>query len=662
MGTSGAGIMGSNIGLGDLNGDRDTMPLITPPVVVVSRDESSFVGLVSNSFNYPFQIWKVRFWLPLMRFLERSEREQRQRLLQQQQEQEEQRDNNTASSTPHKSNKKPEGSPTNTGRNLHHHHHGYKQSMSSGWAEKWNGLFPFWASNVSTPSNSSSGSNKNRGGSNFGSSGGGSSRTGAGANSNNWIRRYLGLLWVHGPTLQFLLPNVLSCIVLYPMALKLRLYHTEPTVLQSPTALYQAGFSAQMKSEDNRIKRLGNYIPHRPITLVELFSVVAAITLFFLCVSFFSRIMPPIPDQIAGNNVAKDVRLDAKLNKSYSGGNVGTGGGKSGHNHGGKKGGSSSSSAASSSLLSSTLSLESNYLQHRVWTERHSPIATENRIRVNRMVLLWRLLDIWICCGWLPRSDYLAQALGHLPSTERRLPHRLAQDLYPAGLLTPSRSDLKFPFWEKQIRDPTSFLWHLWNLATLPLLLLVVQMLYLNRTYFAISSHFSNEWALLGPVDGSMGNSVGPWDPRKKYKKDDLVVYDDFMYQAEVNQPEGRPVEPDIRDYFQDHALHELGHSSTSKIMCTAYIIQLLSTLVQASCWVGAFFYTDRTPEGLLIAVAANFIASHALSSVGTNDWNELRHINDEILGRSSIQAVLQPSSGLTTTSPASENDKNPAS
>ncbi|KAL7575141.1 hypothetical protein ACA910_000506 [Epithemia clementina (nom. ined.)] len=488
--------------------------------------------------------------------------------------------------------------------------------------------------------------------------------------------RYIGFLWTNGPTLQFLLPNVLSCLVLYPLALKLRL-HNNPdssSVLHSstPSALYQAGFSAQMKSEDNRMKRLGNYMPHRPITLFELFAIVISVTLFFLCVSFFSRIMPPIPDQIAGNNVAKDLRLDAKLNKPNSGsGDSSSSGGGSGS--GGKKGSSTLSSSSSSAshsswwsfLVSVVTSLSSSSsdasnLHAKVWTERHCPLVTENRMRVCRVVMLWRLLDIWICCGWLPRSDYLAQALGHI-SSDRRLPHRLAQDLYPGGSTRPPRSDLSNLFhqlfsWEKQIRDPTSLIWHVWNLIVIPLLLLSVQMLYLNRTYFATSSYFSTEWTLLGPVQDGIGETMGSWDSRKKYKRDDIVLYNDFMYQAEVNQPEGRPVEPDIRDYFQDYTLNEVGHVSTSKIISMAYAIQLVSALMQASCWVGAFFYTDRTPEGFLIAVAANFIASHALSSVGMNDFEELSQINDAILGRSSDVAATA-NNNIGNISNSSENN-----
>ena len=550
--------------------------------------------------TYPLQLVKVRIWLPLLRFLERSEQEQLQQLQQHRQQLQQTQYSNRNEHASSRHNNQGNSNHMNSSSSNNN-----KNSLSSLWPiHKWR-------------------------------------RRGLRSTIYRTLFHYISFLWSHGPTLQFLLPNVLSCIVLYPLAVKLRF--SKPT--HAPSALYQAGFSAQMKSEDNLIRRQGNYVPDRPIALYDLFHILMGISLFFLCVSFFSRILPPIPDQVAGHNVARDVRLDAKLSKpNYSGG-------KSSHSSG-KKGSSSSAAASSFLSLSSTSWDSSNAPQ--VWTERHCPIVSENRIHVHRRVLLWRLLDIWICCGWLPRSDYLAQALGHMSSSERRLPHRLAQDLYPAGITRPLRSDVKFRFWEKQIRDPTSFVWHVWNLIVLPFVLLAVQMLYLNRTYFSMSSWFSKEWTLIGPVEGGIGEAMGSWDPRKKYKKDDLVVYNDYMYQAEINQPEGRPVEPDIRDFFHDHTLYEVGHPSTSRLMAIANAIQLASTMLQALWWVGAFFYTDRTPEGLLIAVAANFLAAHALSTVGNNDCDELSRINDAILGRSDI---LRPKDVNNKSS--SSNNKN---
>ena len=432
-------------------------------------------------------------------------------------------------------------------------------------------------------------------------------------NVSHTLSQLTQYLWSHAPTLQYLLSNVLSYFILYPIFVYLQ-QPKEP--IPTPSALYNSGFTTQIKADDARTQRYGAYRPFNLHSVPDLFLFLLAVNFFLACTMFFARVLPPIPDQIAGNHPANDIRQEAAwLSKHY-------------YNK------SSSSTLQQTSWWrfwqggSPAAAYTSSVEADSVYTERQYSLVREHRLNVHRLVWMWRMLDIILAVGWLPRSDFLARALGHASA-----PHDRHLDFYPIGLVQPHRPDAWGRFWHKQVQDPTSFVWHVWNVLLIPTILLGVQMLYLNRQYLANASYFSTEWTLVGPasVDMTLGSTV--WDPRKKYKQNDLVVYEKYVYQAAHNQPEGRPVDPDLHDW-QGFCLNELGHAGTSDLMYRAFWLQMVSTLLQFLWWLGAFFRQSKTPDGLLLALVCNLVASHALSVVGNTDYQELSSINNAIRGR----------------------------
>jgi hypothetical protein len=80
---------------------------------------------------------------------------------------------------------------------------------------------------------------------------------------------------------------------------------------------------------------------------------------------------------------------------------------------------------------------------------------------------------------------------------------------------------------------------------------------------------------------------LSSWVWRKNFKKEDLVIHHGFLYQAALDQPERRPVEPEIRDW-QDYTLHELGPPGTSQIIAFGFAIQLTSLVLLALWWLWA--------------------------------------------------------------------------
>lgn len=75
------------------------------------------------------------------------------------------------------------------------------------------------------------------------------------------------------------------------------------------------------------------------------------------------------------------------------------------------------------------------------------------------------------------------------------------------------------------------------------------------------------------------------WDPKRRYQKGDRIAYNDAVYEAASNSPEGPPFDPFLRaahDLFRD----ELGHPSSSNVIpclsmgCVVLASMLLSAML----------------------------------------------------------------------------------
>jgi len=343
------------------------------------------------------------------------------------------------------------------------------------------------------------------------------------------------------------------------------------------------------------------------------------------CIIMYGRITLPIPDLVAGQNVLKAVRLEAKGSnaKDYSSG-------KSKHKH--HKGGSSSMSMMSG--------MPGSGGDDVAWAEKFKPISYENRFRLATQVALSRMIDAALCCAILPRTPYICRATGHCPSNPTLW--ELSTILFPAGVTEAYRSDGGFPSAFAAVRhDIGSVVAVLVSIIVISGVLLMAQLVTLNKSYLAMMGYIAGEWKL---VKNYKGTSVPPqWDPRRRYKKGDLIrAHHSFrlgsvvggggsVYMATSNSPEGRPFDLFLRathDLFRQ----ELGDGSTSRmIVAMARIQSVLITMIAA---LTAFYWmrANTTVTSLATTLVANIVALFGLVQVGFMDnRSELKSIAKEV-------------------------------
>jgi len=215
--------------------------------------------------------------------------------------------------------------------------------------------------------------------------------------------RYVNSVWVsYGPTLQFLLPVSTLCYYAW--------------ILSSPFCTQQtSGDSVSVMSTNSKTSGMEHIQPHGAYRKMERPSfdqVWFSLTVFGTLASILlcNRLFLPIPDQVAGSSVIKDVRNEAR-SKSTSSKTT--------------KGGSSGSSGKDN--------------PDAVWTERHRSITTENRVSLTLKVVLIRFLDNLLVCGILPRTSYACRATGHCSAGAQVW--QLSKVLYPAGITSALRKD-----------------------------------------------------------------------------------------------------------------------------------------------------------------------------------------------------------------------------
>ncbi len=200
-------------------------------------------------------------------------------------------------------------------------------------------------------------------------------------------------------------------------------------------------------------------------------------------------------------------------------------------------------------------------------------------------------------------------------------------------------------------------------------LLLVSQMTIMNRTYLAIMGYISGEWALVteeqdggsrrdsgvernelksrlkqwwhdffgfsakssnvAPIRRSSNETLMQWDPKRRYQKGDRIAYEDSVYEAISNSPEGPPFDPFLRaahDVFRD----ELGHPHTSHVLAclsiaSAFMATVLVTLVLF--WKNAGW--NFIP--LLLCCASTLVGGYSVTHIGKKVTDCFVEISEEI-------------------------------
>lgn len=163
-------------------------------------------------------------------------------------------------------------------------------------------------------------------------------------------------------------------------------------------------------------------------------------------------------------------------------------------------------------------------------------------------------------------------------------------------------------------------------------LLLLAQAVVLNGSYLAIMGYISGEWTLVQDPPQYF-EAPANWDPKRRYKKGDLIVHPGFgggaVYRANTNNPEGRPFDLCLRathDVFSS----ELGHASTSRVIAIATMVQMVFVGFIV-CVLLCYWLMDYSTGGLWTALLANIVACAGLATVGMTDYEELDNVANEI-------------------------------
>lgn len=434
------------------------------------------------------------------------------------------------------------------------------------------------------------------------------------------------------------------------------LAYRETTVLSVSTQNTNAIRQAAGKNGDR-----GAGIYDRMVEPTErdvLFVMLSFGTLF--CLFVFSRIVPPLPDLVAGGNVIKDVRNEARAaaleNSAAAAANSGSGGGGGGGSN--KKGSRHSRNwllawpiAAFKYVMETfveTSPTTAAASEAAPWTERQRSIVSENRLHMAVAVIIVRVLENVVLFGILPRTHFACRASGHCPAGPPLW--ELARVLYPGGHTQPRRLDgwNLFHFME---RDPASMTWSFLGVVIISLILLVAQMVVLNKSYLSTMAYISGEWALIDSRKNSKrslssaalqqlsstGSEPTVWDPKRKYKKGELVCYphaSDAIYQATSNSPEGKPRDREL--YGMNELLKkELGHPSTSSYLSDLAAIQFMVILAHMLVWlVLVVIGHSYTTYGMFYGILAHIVASQGLVSLArpSSNMSELRQLHAEVV------------------------------
>lgn len=389
------------------------------------------------------------------------------------------------------------------------------------------------------------------------------------------------------------------------------------------------------------------------------------VPLMFLVVSFgtaaslllYGRILLPIPEFVAGTNVLKAIRAETRM----------LGGG--------------TSTGKSAKLKDKDLP----------WAENYKSIAAENRLRLYTKVAIVRILENVLLCVVLPQTEVVCRITGHCESGPLLWGPTGVAGI--AGRRFGKGTSFLTGSYDALSGDDFATRLIVAAVVLVTAALLAAQMTLASRTYLAIMGYISGEWELVAEEDddddgdstasgsrapsssvrswlseilpaGLVGSSnavdatpssssrdrqrthssrraassssvpttLMQWDPKRRYQKGDRIAYDDSVYVAASNSPEGPPFDPFLRaahDLYKD----ELGHPSSSGVMpcLTMGCIVLASMMLSATViWRNAGW--EYRPLGLCLA--ASLIAGYAIAHSTERSLHGMRKTAEEIIAQ----------------------------
>jgi hypothetical protein len=442
----------------------------------------------------------------------------------------------------------------------------------------------------------------------------------------SWKQALLSFYLQYGPTLPFLLPG--AVLIFYGTQ-----WYTVLSLVQSGTSLPSTITSlnkrtaAVIQDEQEASKAFGAYVRSMPPSWWHVMLVIATLgtSAGLWTVLYFRRVFVPLPDQAAGSSVVRDWG--------------GAGGG-------GKLSGASKASSSRNKDLDLLTA----------WPERTRPL--EGRIDLEWKVRLFRLAEAVLLCGILPRMTWLCRATGHCPPP--RL-WELTHLLYPIGISTPLRKD--------GVYSPVLFagswasgVWILIVISILTVLILLAQAVILNKTYLAIQQYVATEWdpvEVLPPSEkattpsssspsattNSSSTTPPAWDPRRRYKTGDMVVYPTtgprrVVYRATTNGPEGEPASESPSRIENALSMRtELGHPISSALLWRISAFQCFMVILEAALLVlrTSIGGSAAVNGGAYTRLLAQAVAAVGLVRVGLPRYSRLSRLNDEIYSSNSV-------------------------
>ena len=393
------------------------------------------------------------------------------------------------------------------------------------------------------------------------------------------------------------------------------------------------------------------------ILLVTTFGTLASLLLY-------GRVLLPIPEFVAGTNVLKAVRAETRL----------LGGG--------------------SSLV------RGPKFRDLPWAEQYKSVTTENRLRLYYKVAVVRIVENILLCAILPQTEIVCRISGHCESGPLLWGPSGVTGI--SGRRFGKGSSFLTTSYDTLLGDDFCTRLVITTTVVITAVLLIAQMTVSDRTYLAILGYISGEWELVpetsssddgdgnndsGGGDDSGGGGSGfplapgllgrfrplswaadvlglgsgssssssrsssgsssrrpgsmmQWDPKRRYRKGDRIAYEDSVYEAASNSPEGPPFDPFLRaahDLFSD----ELGHPSASHMLpclsmgCLVLASMLLSALL---IWRNAGWYF----QPLLLCLFSSLLAGYAITHSTERAEYRLERLGAEI----PVRATTRKSGG----------------
>ena len=175
----------------------------------------------------------------------------------------------------------------------------------------------------------------------------------------------------------------------------------------------------------------------------------------------------------------------------------------------------------------------------------------------------------------LPWSGYACRATGHCQEGFQLW--QLSTILFPVGITSALRADAALGNDVDMQADYFAAILIALSVVIISTILFVAQAITLNGSYLAITGYICGEWTPVDPqTEPTLKNGsahASQWDPKRRYKKGDLVVVNRTLwfprqayYRATSNSPEGTPFDIFLQ-LTNELFRNELGHPSTSMLM-----------------------------------------------------------------------------------------------